>query len=57
MSQTKIAELESWLKQFPADHPMRSVIEADLRKLKEEENSIPIERDTFDFREHNIYDV
>lgn len=53
----KITELETWLKKFPADHPMRPVVEADLRKLKEEQSEHPIERDTFDLREHNFYDV
>lgn len=50
----KIAELEQWLKDNP-NHPDRTTVEADLRKLKQE--SIPIERDTFDLREHNFYNV
>lgn len=55
---TKIAQLENWLKKFPADHPMRPVVEADLRKAKEDQpDSMPIERDTFDLREHNFYNV
>lgn len=53
----KIAQLEEWLKKFPADHPMRPVVESDLRKLKEQEEHRPIERDTFDLREHNFYNV
>lgn len=50
------AQLEDWLKAHPADHPMRPTIEADLRnKLKEAQNERPIERDTFDLREHNFH--
>lgn len=54
---TKITQLEDWQKKFPADHPMRPVVEADLRKAKEAKSDHPIERDTFDLREHNFYDV
>jgi len=54
----KIAQLEEWLKKFPADHPMRPVVEGDLRKLKEDQQeSRPIERDTLDLREHQFYNV
>lgn len=53
----KITQLEDWLKTHPADHPMRPVVEADLRKAKESQYERPIERDTFDLREHNIYNV
>lgn len=53
----KITQLEDWLKKFPADHSMRPVVEADLRKVKEAQTDRPIERDTFDIRELNLYDV
>lgn len=54
----KITQLEDWLKKFPADHPMRPIVESDLRKAKEDQQeSVPIERDTFDLREHNFYNV
>ena len=52
----KIAELERWLRDNP-NHENRTTIETDLRKLKEAQNERPIERDTFDIRELNIYDV
>lgn len=52
---TKIAQLEDWLKKFPADHPMRPVVEADLIKVKEADFERPIERDTFDLRNHNFH--
>lgn len=52
----KIAELEDWLRDNP-NHPDRTIVEADLRKLKDEQFSIPIERDTFDLREHNFHSV
>ena len=52
----KIAELEQWLRDNP-DHGTRTTIETDLRKLKEAQTDRPIERDTFDLREHNFYDV
>jgi hypothetical protein len=51
----KIAVLEKWLQDNP-DHADRSKIETDLRNLNEQE-STPIERDTFDLIEQNIYDV
>lgn len=50
----KIAQLKEWLRDNP-NHPDRTTVETDLRKLKEE--SRPIERDTFDLREHNFYNV
>lgn len=50
----KIADLEQWLRDNP-NHENRTMIETDLRKLKEE--SRPFERDTFDLREHNFYNV
>ena len=56
MSQNKIAELEHWLIDNP-EHESRTLIETDLRKLKEAQDERPIERDTFDFRELNLYDV
>lgn len=52
--QNKIAELEQWLRDNP-NHENRGLIEFDLRKLKEATASIPIERDTFDLREHNFH--
>ena len=67
MNQNKIAELEQWLIDNP-EHESRTLIEGDLRKLltpdpspKERggstEGGRTYERDTFDFRELNIYDV
>lgn len=53
----KITELEQWLRDNP-NHENRTIIETDLRKLKEDQQeSRPIERDTFDLREHNFYNV
>jgi len=49
----KITELEQWLQDNP-NHPDRTTVETDLRHLKE---SVPVERDTFDLREHNFYNV
>jgi len=49
----KIAMLEQWLQENPNSEP-RTVIETDLRKLKEEQIDRPIERDTFDIRNHNF---
>lgn len=51
----RIAELELWLMENP-ENINRTTIETDLRKLKESEAQ-PVERDTFDLREHNIYNV
>ena len=69
MNQNKIAELEQWLRDNP-NHENRVIIESDLRKLLTistpvlpggeggATNSVrPFERDTFDLRELNIYDV
>jgi hypothetical protein len=53
----KIAELEQWLQDNPSHHPNRSLIEADLRKLKEEQTGRTYERDTFDLRDHNFQNV
>lgn len=52
----KIATLEQWLQDNP-NHPDRVRIETDLRKLRDEWESQPIERDTFDLREHQFYNV
>ncbi|AOW08716.1 hypothetical protein [Flavobacterium gilvum] len=54
--QNKITELEQWLRDNP-NHPNRIEIAADLRKLKEESIPRTVERDTFDLREHNFYNV
>jgi hypothetical protein len=51
--QNKIAELELWLRDNP-NHQNRTLIETDLRKLKEQSIPRTYERDTFDFREHNF---
>lgn len=50
----KIAQLEQWLQDNP-NHENRTTIETDLRKLRDEWGSQPIERDTLDLREHNFY--
>lgn len=52
----KIAELELWLMENP-NNENRTMIEQDLRKLKEQLPAVPIERDTYDLREHNFYNV
>lgn len=52
--QNKIAELELWLMENP-DNENRTTIETDLRKLKESEPQITIERDTLDIRDYNIF--
>jgi hypothetical protein len=52
----KISELEQWLRDNP-NHANRTTIETDLRKLKEEQFGRTHERDTFDLREHNFYNV
>jgi hypothetical protein len=49
----RTAELEQWLKDNP-NHPNRTIIETDLRKLTEERT---YERDTFDIREHNFHNA
>lgn len=57
--ETKIAELEAWLQNNSSEHEARSIIAADLRKLKEQlsqpESHRTIERDTFDLRDHNFH--
>lgn len=50
----KIAELEQWLRDNP-NHDNRTMIETDLRKLKEKQIGRTYERDTFDLREHQFY--
>ena len=52
----KIAELEQWLRDNP-NHENRTIIEKDLRKLREQATPRTHERDTFDLREHNFYNV
>jgi hypothetical protein len=52
----KIAELEQWLRDNP-NHDNRTIIEKDLRKLREEATSRTYEQDTFDLRDHNFYNV
>jgi outer membrane PBP1 activator LpoA protein len=52
--QNKIAELEQWLRDNP-NHPNRTTIETDLRKLKETDQGRTYERDTFDLSEHNFH--
>jgi hypothetical protein len=52
----KIAELEQWLRDNP-NHENRTIIEKDLRKLREQSTPRTHERDTFDLREHNFYNV
>lgn len=52
----KIAELEQWLRDNP-NHDNRTIIEKDLRKLREEASSRTYEQDTFDFRDHKFYNV
>lgn len=49
----KIAELEQWLRDNP-NHTNRTLIETDLRKLKEQPQGRTYERDTFDLRNHNF---
>lgn len=54
----KRAELEQWLIDNHSEHIARPQIEADLRKVKQELEQLdswPIERDTFDIREHQFY--
>ncbi|AOW09488.1 hypothetical protein [Flavobacterium gilvum] len=52
----KIAQLEQWLQDNP-NHADRSKIQSDLRELKKESIPRPYERDTFDMREPNFYNV
>lgn len=59
--EAKIRDLEHWLATFPtAPAPERSLIEADLAKVKQElvdlpPDNWPIEGDTLDIREHKFY--
>jgi hypothetical protein len=50
----KIAELEQWLRDNP-NHANRTIIETDLRKLKDQQQGRTFERDTFDLRNHNFH--
>lgn len=50
----KISELEQWLQDNP-NHVNRTIIESDLRKLKQQAIPRTFERDTFDFREHKFH--
>jgi hypothetical protein len=52
-TKNKIAELEQWLQDNP-NHPNRTIIETDLRKLTEART---YKRDTFDLRKHNFQNV
>lgn len=52
----KIAQLKEWLRDNP-NHPDRTTVETDLRKLQEANAPRTYERDTFDLREHNFYNV
>jgi hypothetical protein len=56
--ETRIAELEGWLKFNHAEHLSVVQIQTDLRKAKEElaelQTSRSFERDTFDIRDHNF---
>jgi hypothetical protein len=52
----KIAELEQWLRDNP-NHANRTIIETDLRKLTEQQQGRTYERDTFDLRNYNFYNV
>lgn len=47
----RIADLERWLEANP-NHPDRTTIESDLRKLRDQERTY--ERDTFDIINHNF---
>lgn len=52
----KIAQLQEWLRDNP-NHPDRTTVETDLRKLQEVNTPRTYEWDTFDLREHNFYSV
>lgn len=57
--QQKIIELESCLSAMASEHESRHLIQNDLRKLKAElaeleKDNRTIERDTFDFRNHQF---
>lgn len=55
-TRNKIQELEQWLRDNP-NHDNRTIIESDLRKLKESQQNRTFERDTFDLQNYNIYNV
>lgn len=55
-TRNKIQELEQWLRDNP-NHDNRTIIESDLRKLKESQQNRTLERDTFDLQNYNIYNV
>lgn len=55
-TRNKIQELEQWLRDNP-NHDNRTIIEGDLRKLKESKQARTYERDTFDIQNYNIYNV
>ena len=56
---TKIAELEQWLTEHHPEDQQRPLIDADLRRLRQElhdlENPRTYERDTFDLSNHNFH--
>ena len=52
----KIADLELWLIENP-NNDNRTIIETDLRKLKEQQQPRTFERDTYDIGNQNIYNV
>jgi hypothetical protein len=49
----KISELEQWLMDNP-NHANRTMIETDLRRLKEEQLGRTYKRDTFDLTQHDF---
>ena len=55
----KIGTLEKWLTEHHSEDLQRPLIDADLRRLRQElhdlENPRTYERDTFDLREHNFH--
>ena len=52
----KIADLELWLMENP-NNENRTIIEIDLRKLKEQQQHRTFERDTYDIGNQYIYNV
>lgn len=52
----KISVLEQWLQDNP-NHESRTIIESDLRKLREEATPRTYERATYDLRNHNFHGV
>jgi hypothetical protein len=56
--ETRIAELEGWLKFNKAEHLEVACIQTDLRKAREElqelQSNRTYERDTFDIQDHNF---